>query len=65
MEASFSVEIPQALVVDRDGYIAFIGHPNDLHGVLCLTAPGAPALKRKPPKGSGSPKMNQTRPKKH
>ncbi|PII38973.1 hypothetical protein T190_12295 [Sinorhizobium meliloti CCBAU 01290] len=36
MEASFSVEIPQALVVDRDGYIAFIGHPNDLHGVLCL-----------------------------
>lgn len=65
MEASFSVEIPKALVVDRDGYIASIGHPNDLHGVLCLMAPGAPALRRKPPKGSGSPKMNQKRPRKH
>ncbi|MCM5689109.1 TlpA family protein disulfide reductase [Sinorhizobium meliloti] len=34
MEPSFSVEIPQAFVVDRDGYIAFIGHPRDLHEVL-------------------------------
>ncbi|WP_322883325.1 hypothetical protein U8C37_24140 (plasmid) [Sinorhizobium medicae] len=39
MEASFSVEMPQALVVDRDGYIASIDQLNDLHGVLCLTAP--------------------------
>ncbi|MCM5692532.1 TlpA family protein disulfide reductase [Sinorhizobium meliloti] len=34
MEPSFSVEIPQAFVIDRDGYIAFIGHPRKLHGVL-------------------------------
>ncbi|UFX02337.1 redoxin family protein [Sinorhizobium medicae WSM1115] len=34
MEPSFSVEIPQAFVIDRDGYIAFIGHPHDLHEVL-------------------------------
>ncbi|WP_322884011.1 TlpA disulfide reductase family protein [Sinorhizobium medicae] len=34
MEPSFSVEIPQAFVVDRDGYIAFIGNPYKLHDVL-------------------------------
>nr|WP_280641013.1 redoxin domain-containing protein [Sinorhizobium meliloti] len=34
MEPSFSVEIPQAFVIDRDGYLAFIGHPDDLHDVL-------------------------------
>ncbi|MDW9646440.1 hypothetical protein NKZ03_30370 [Sinorhizobium meliloti] len=47
MEASFSVEIPKALVVDRDGYIASIGHPNDLHGVLCLMAPGGTSAQAK------------------
>ncbi|WP_234838218.1 peroxiredoxin family protein [Sinorhizobium medicae] len=34
MEPSFSVEIPQAFVIDRDGYITFIGHPDDLPDVL-------------------------------
>ncbi|MDX0617524.1 redoxin family protein [Sinorhizobium medicae] len=34
MEPSFSVEIPQAFVIDRDGYIAFIGNPYKLHDVL-------------------------------
>jgi len=34
MEASFSLGIPKAFVIDRDGYIAFIGHPDDLHDVL-------------------------------
>lgn len=63
MEASFSVGIPQAFVVDRDGYIAFIGYPDDLHDVLPQILGGtcAPALKRNPPKGSGSPKMSQKR----
>ncbi|WP_234825963.1 TlpA disulfide reductase family protein [Sinorhizobium meliloti] len=34
MEPSFSVGIPQAFVIDRDGYIAFIGNPDKLHDVL-------------------------------
>ncbi|RVG48091.1 TlpA family protein disulfide reductase [Sinorhizobium meliloti] len=34
MKPSFSVGIPQAFVIDRDGYIAFIGHPDKLHEVL-------------------------------
>ncbi|RVI01420.1 TlpA family protein disulfide reductase, partial [Sinorhizobium meliloti] len=34
MEPSFSVEIPQAFVIDRDGYIAFVGRPDKLHDVL-------------------------------
>ncbi|WP_234834213.1 TlpA disulfide reductase family protein [Sinorhizobium meliloti] len=34
MKPSFSVGIPQAFVIDRDGYLAFIGHPGKLHEVL-------------------------------
>lgn len=67
MQPSFSVGIPKVFVIDRDGHIAFVGRPDKLT-TFCrkfLTAPGAPALKRKPPKGSGSPKMNQKRPRKH
>ncbi|RVI60920.1 TlpA family protein disulfide reductase, partial [Sinorhizobium meliloti] len=33
-EASFSFGIPSSFVVDRDGRIAFIGHPTDLVSVL-------------------------------
>ncbi|MGX9181754.1 TlpA disulfide reductase family protein [Mesorhizobium sp. BHbdii] len=34
MEPSFSVGIPTSFVVDRDGHIAFIGHPKQLDEVL-------------------------------
>ncbi|WP_353646035.1 TlpA disulfide reductase family protein [Mesorhizobium sp. WSM2239] len=34
MEPSFSVGIPTSFVVDRDGHIAFIGHPTELDEVL-------------------------------
>lgn len=34
MEPSFSVGIPTSFVVDRDGHIAFIGHPMSLYDVL-------------------------------
>ncbi|MDX0463449.1 redoxin family protein [Sinorhizobium medicae] len=34
MEPSFSIVIPRLFVIDRDGYIAFIGHPDKLHDVL-------------------------------
>ncbi|WP_208180091.1 TlpA disulfide reductase family protein [Sinorhizobium medicae] len=34
MDPSFSVEIPQTFVIDRDGYLAFIGEPDKLHDVL-------------------------------
>ncbi|WP_164825502.1 hypothetical protein [Sinorhizobium meliloti] len=34
MEPSLPVEIPQAFVIDRDGYIAFIGNPDKRHDVL-------------------------------
>ncbi|WP_394893329.1 TlpA disulfide reductase family protein [Mesorhizobium sp. AaZ16] len=34
MEASLSVGIPTSFVVDRDGHIAFIGHPMELDEVL-------------------------------
>ncbi|MER9831218.1 TlpA family protein disulfide reductase [Mesorhizobium sp. M0134] len=34
MKPSFSVGIPTSFVVDRDGHIAFIGHPGQLDGVL-------------------------------
>ncbi|QIA25335.1 MULTISPECIES: TlpA disulfide reductase family protein [Mesorhizobium] len=34
MEASSSVGIPTSFVVDRDGHIAFIGHPSELDDVL-------------------------------
>ncbi|WP_024512523.1 TlpA disulfide reductase family protein [Bradyrhizobium sp. ARR65] len=34
MEASFSVGIPTSFVLDRDGRIAFIGHPEQLNDVL-------------------------------
>ncbi|WP_407175736.1 TlpA disulfide reductase family protein [Bradyrhizobium sp. STM 3562] len=34
MEASFSVGIPTSFVLDRDGRIAFIGHPGQLNDVL-------------------------------
>ncbi|MVT54121.1 redoxin family protein [Bradyrhizobium yuanmingense] len=34
MEPSFSCGIPTSFVVDRDGRIAFIGHPRQLDGVL-------------------------------
>ncbi|UVK49816.1 TlpA family protein disulfide reductase (plasmid) [Mesorhizobium sp. AR02] len=34
MEPSFSVAIPTMFVVDRDGHIAFIGHPMELDEVL-------------------------------
>uniref|UniRef100_UPI001783BEF9 TlpA family protein disulfide reductase n=1 Tax=Mesorhizobium silamurunense TaxID=499528 RepID=UPI001783BEF9 len=34
MEPSFSVGIPASFVVDRDGHIAFIGHPMKLDEVL-------------------------------
>ncbi|WP_192178581.1 TlpA disulfide reductase family protein [Mesorhizobium amorphae] len=34
MEPSFSVGIPTSFVVDRDGHIAFIGHPTELDDVL-------------------------------
>ncbi|MQX76658.1 TlpA disulfide reductase family protein [Sinorhizobium medicae] len=34
MEPSFSIVIPRVFVIDRDGYIAFIGHPDKLHDVL-------------------------------
>ncbi|MES0138984.1 TlpA family protein disulfide reductase [Mesorhizobium sp. M0016] len=33
-EPSFSVAIPTSFVVDRDGHIAFIGHPTELDEVL-------------------------------
>ncbi|MER8549419.1 TlpA family protein disulfide reductase [Mesorhizobium sp. M1169] len=33
-EPSFSVGIPTSFVVDRDGHIAFIGHPTELDEVL-------------------------------
>ncbi|MER8543776.1 TlpA family protein disulfide reductase, partial [Mesorhizobium sp. M1334] len=33
-ELSFSVGIPTSFVVDRDGHIAFIGHPSQLDKVL-------------------------------
>ncbi|WP_245431704.1 TlpA disulfide reductase family protein [Mesorhizobium atlanticum] len=33
-EPSFSVGIPTSFVVDRDGHIAFIGHPKQLNDVL-------------------------------
>ncbi|WP_192180380.1 TlpA disulfide reductase family protein [Mesorhizobium amorphae] len=33
-EPSFSVGIPASFVVDRDGHIAFVGHPMQLHEVL-------------------------------
>jgi len=34
MEPSFSIVIPRVFVIDRDGSIAFIGHPDKLHDVL-------------------------------
>jgi len=34
MEPSFSIVIPRLFVIDRDGYIAFIGHPDKLQDVL-------------------------------
>ncbi|RVP08811.1 TlpA family protein disulfide reductase [Sinorhizobium meliloti] len=34
MQPSFSVGIPQAFVIDRDGHIAFVGRPDKLHDVL-------------------------------
>lgn len=34
MKRSFSVGIPTSFVVDRDGHIAFIGHPTELDEVL-------------------------------
>ncbi|WP_439360254.1 TlpA disulfide reductase family protein [Bradyrhizobium sp. DASA03007] len=34
MDSSFSVGIPTSFVVDRDGHIAFIGHPMQLDDVL-------------------------------
>ncbi|WP_457662334.1 TlpA family protein disulfide reductase [Sinorhizobium medicae] len=34
MQPSFSIEIPQAFVIDRDSRIAFIGHPGKLPEVL-------------------------------
>ncbi|MBY5571467.1 TlpA family protein disulfide reductase [Rhizobium leguminosarum] len=34
MDASLSFGVPQAFVVDRDGSIAFIGHPDMLEDVL-------------------------------
>ncbi|MGY3610252.1 MULTISPECIES: TlpA disulfide reductase family protein [unclassified Bradyrhizobium] len=34
MDPSFSVGIPTSFVVDRDGHIAFIGHPTQLDDVL-------------------------------
>ncbi|RVG89054.1 TlpA disulfide reductase family protein [Sinorhizobium meliloti] len=34
MEPSFSIVIPRVFVIDRDGSIAFIGHPDELHDVL-------------------------------
>lgn len=34
MEASFSLGIPRSFVVDRDGHIAFIGHPMHLDQIL-------------------------------
>ncbi|MER9630022.1 TlpA disulfide reductase family protein [Mesorhizobium sp. M0296] len=34
MEPSFSLGIPTSFVVDRDGHIAFIGHPGQLDEVL-------------------------------
>ncbi len=34
MEPSFSLGIPTSFVVDRDGHIAFIGHPTQLDDVL-------------------------------
>ncbi|RWM51761.1 MAG: TlpA family protein disulfide reductase [Mesorhizobium sp.] len=34
MEVSSSLEIPTSFVVDRDGHIAFIGHPSQLDDVL-------------------------------
>ncbi|MFB9264651.1 UbiA family prenyltransferase [Bradyrhizobium erythrophlei] len=34
MESSFSCGIPTSFVVDRDGYIAYIGHPMQLDDVL-------------------------------
>ncbi|RVG33205.1 TlpA family protein disulfide reductase [Sinorhizobium meliloti] len=34
MKPSFSIGIPRVFVIDRDGYIAFIGHPDKLHDVL-------------------------------
>ncbi|WP_258600330.1 hypothetical protein [Mesorhizobium sp. AR10] len=33
-EPSFSVGVPASFVVDRDGHIAFIGHPMQLDEVL-------------------------------
>ncbi|RWC25056.1 MAG: TlpA family protein disulfide reductase [Mesorhizobium sp.] len=34
MEASSSLGIPTSFVVDRDGHIAFIGHPSELDDIL-------------------------------
>ncbi|WP_457663245.1 peroxiredoxin family protein [Sinorhizobium medicae] len=34
MEPSSSIVIPRVFVIDRDGSLAFIGHPRDLHEVL-------------------------------
>ncbi|AEH79197.1 alkyl hydroperoxide reductase/ Thiol specific antioxidant/ Mal allergen [Sinorhizobium meliloti SM11] len=34
MKPSFSIGIPRVFVIDRDGSIAFIGHPDKLHDVL-------------------------------
>ncbi|WP_322883180.1 TlpA disulfide reductase family protein [Sinorhizobium medicae] len=34
MMPSFSIVIPRVFVIDRDGSIAFIGHPDKLHDVL-------------------------------
>ncbi|GEC41630.1 hypothetical protein EME01_57020 [Sinorhizobium meliloti] len=63
MQPSFSVGIPKVFVIGRDAT-----SPLSVDRTNCttfcrkfLTAPGAPALKRKPPKGSGSPKMSQKR----
>ncbi|WP_246826339.1 TlpA family protein disulfide reductase [Rhizobium binae] len=41
MDASLSFQHPQAFVVDRDGSIAFIGHPDSLEDVLPKVTDGS------------------------
>ncbi|CAH2394334.1 hypothetical protein MES4922_10247 [Mesorhizobium ventifaucium] len=63
MKASSSLGIPTSFLVDRDGRIAFIGHPAELDDVLpkVISAAGAAAMKRKPPIKGGSLGTNAQR----
>ncbi|MET4519304.1 hypothetical protein [Bradyrhizobium sp. I1.7.5] len=60
IDASSSLGIPTLFVVDRDGHIAFIGHPIEIDDSCrkLSTALGAAAMKLKPRMRNGLRKTN-------